>query len=96
MELLADVGHVESSFGLFGDGASVSARLVHGLRQTYHRLRYRLGRTRWFSYVTKLNWKLILVCLEIVLILTQDPCTVCAERTIGSEIVLDAPDGTPS
>jgi hypothetical protein len=37
---------------------------------------------------------LILVCLEIVLILTQDRCTVCAERTIGSEIVLDAPDGT--
>ena len=28
-------------------------------------------------------------------ILTQDRCTVCAERTIGSEIVLDAPDGTP-
>ena len=25
-ELLADVGHVESSFGLFGDGVSVSAR----------------------------------------------------------------------
>ena len=24
--------------------------------------------------------------------LTQDLCTVCAERTIGSEIVLDAPD----
>ena len=23
-------------------------------------------------------------------------CTVCGERTIGSEIVLDAPDGTPS
>jgi hypothetical protein len=22
-------------------------------------------------------------------------CTVCAERSIGSEIVLDAPDGTP-
>jgi hypothetical protein len=34
------------------------------------------------------------VRLEIVLILTQDRCTVCAERTIGSEIVLDAPDGT--
>ena len=33
--------------------------------------------------------------LEIVVILTQDGCTVCAERTIGSEIVLDAPDGTP-
>jgi hypothetical protein len=33
--------------------------------------------------------------LEIVLILTQDWCTICAERTIGSAIVLDAPDGTP-
>ena len=33
--------------------------------------------------------------LEIVLILTQDKCTVCAERTIFSKIVLDTPDGTP-
>ena len=24
-----------------------------------------------------------------------DRCTVCAERTIGSEIILDAPNGTP-
>ena len=32
---------------------------------------------------------------DIVLILTQDRCTVCVERTIGSEIILDAPDGTP-
>ena len=23
-------------------------------------------------------------------------CMVCAKRTIGSEIILDAPDGTPS
>ena len=30
--------------------------------------------------------------LDIVLILTQDRCTVCVERTIGSEIILDAPD----
>ena len=28
-----------------------------------------------------------------MVILTQDGCTVCAEHTIGSEIVLDAPDG---
>ena len=34
----------------------------------------------------KLNWKLISIRLEIVLILMQDRCTVCAERTIGSEI----------
>jgi hypothetical protein len=38
---------------------------------------------------------LVLVCLEIVLILIQDWCTVCIEHTIGSEIVLDASDGTP-
>jgi hypothetical protein len=45
MELLGNVGHVESCFGLIRDGVSK----VH----------------------------------------------VCAEHTIGSEIVLDAPDGTP-
>ena len=28
-------------------------------------------------------------------ILTQDRCMVCVEHTIGSEIILDAPDGTP-
>ena len=31
---------------------------------------------------------------DIELILTQDSCTVCVERTIGSEIILDAPDRT--
>jgi hypothetical protein len=39
--------------------------------------------------VTRVKWKLILVLLEIVLILTQDRCTVCVERTIGLEIILD-------
>jgi hypothetical protein len=39
----------------------------------------------------RLNWKLVLVHLETVLIFMQDRCTVCAECTIGSEIVLDAP-----
>ena len=28
--------------------------------------------------------------------LDVDRCTVCAERTIGLEIVLDVPDGTPT
>ena len=37
----------------------------------------------------------ILVNLEIVLVLVQDRCTVCAECTIGSKIILDAPDRTP-
>ena len=35
------------------------------------------------------------VCLEMVLVLVQDRCMVCVEHTIGSEMVLDAPDGTP-
>jgi hypothetical protein len=37
-------------------------------------------------------WNLILVRLETVLVSVQDWCTVCAKCTIGSEIVLDAPD----
>ena len=49
MELLGDVGLVESCFGPF----------------------------------------------EIVLVSVEDRCTVCVKRTIGSEIILDAPDGTP-
>jgi hypothetical protein len=30
--------------------------------------------------------------LAIVLTLTQDRCTLCAEHTMGSKIILDAPD----
>jgi hypothetical protein len=41
------------------------------------------------------KWNLISIRLEIVLVSVQYRCTVCAERTIGSEIVLDAPDDTP-
>jgi hypothetical protein len=33
--------------------------------------------------------------LEIVQILTLDRCTICAEPTLGLEIVLDKADGTP-
>jgi hypothetical protein len=40
--------------------------------------------------VTRLNWKLVLVRLDTVLILIQDRCTVCTERTVSSEIILDA------
>jgi hypothetical protein len=43
--------------------------------------------------VTGLKWKLDSVRIEIVLILTQDRCTVYAECTIGLEIVLYTPDG---
>jgi hypothetical protein len=37
---------------------------------------------------------LVLVCWEVVLILTPDMGTVCAERAIGSEIVLNTPSGS--
>jgi hypothetical protein len=46
--------------------------------------------------VTSLKWRLSSVRLEIVLLLMQDWCTVCVEHTVSSEIVLEAPDGTPS
>jgi hypothetical protein len=36
-------------------------------------------------------WNLISVCLEIVLLSVQYRCTVCAEGTIGSKIVLVHP-----
>jgi len=81
MVLLGDVSHVEARFGPFGDTVNLDARSVHGLRRTYHRLGNHFGRNRWYSYVMLFKWKLILVHLEIVLITTQDGCTVCAERT---------------
>ena len=81
-------------FCLFGGSVSVGARLVHGLHQMYHRLRNCFGRPQWYSKVMRLKWKLVSICLEIVLILMQDRCMVCAERTIGLENVLDAPDGS--
>jgi hypothetical protein len=40
-------------------------------------------------------WNLALVYLEIVLVSMQNRCIVCSERIIYSEIVLNAPNGTP-
>jgi hypothetical protein len=47
MELLGDEAQVEARFGPFGDSANLDK--VHGLRQTYHRLRNWFGRIRWNS-----------------------------------------------
>jgi hypothetical protein len=49
MELIGDMGLMESRFGLFGDSVGVG----------------------------------------------QDRCIVCAKHTVGSEIILDAPDSAP-
>ena len=35
--------------------------------------------------MTWVIWNLVSIHLEIVLVLVQDRCTVCAERTIGSK-----------
>ena len=45
MVLLGDESQVEACFGPFGDSATRDARLVHGLRRTFHRLSNRFGRT---------------------------------------------------
>jgi hypothetical protein len=65
---------------------------LHG---TYHRLENHFGCTQWYSYVTWVKWKLILVHLETVLILMQDGYLVCAEGAIGSKIILGVADGAP-
>jgi hypothetical protein len=36
-------------------------------------------------------WNLILIYFETVLASVQDRCLVCVKRTIGSQIVLEAP-----
>jgi hypothetical protein len=41
------------------------------------------------------KWKLVLVSFEIVLMVIQDRCTVCAEHVVVMEIVLGVSDGTP-
>jgi hypothetical protein len=85
MELQGDAAQVESRFGPFRDGISVRARKVHGLCQTYHRVRNHFGRTRWYSKLTRLKWKHVSVHLETMLIMTHYWCLICAEHTIGSE-----------
>jgi hypothetical protein len=93
MELLGDDAQVEARFGPFGYSANLDE--VHGLRRTYHRLGNQFGRIRWNSKMTWVMWNIVSVHLETMLVSVQDSRTVCAECTIGSKIILDAPDGTP-
>ena len=41
--------------------------------------------------MTRIKWKLVSVLSEIMLILMEDRCTICIERTIGLEIILEVP-----
>ena len=47
MELLGDVDYVESRLVRLEMVFVLVQDLVHGLRQTFHRLRNHFGRTRW-------------------------------------------------
>jgi hypothetical protein len=49
MVLLGDKAQVETRFGLFVDYANLDTQYMHGLRQTYHRLKNHFERTRWNS-----------------------------------------------
>ena len=89
--LLCDVGLVEACFGPFGDSVNRSTRQF---ASNVPRHGNRFGHIQWHSNVMLVKWKHILVQLEIVLISAHDTCTLCAECTIGPEIILDAPDGT--
>jgi hypothetical protein len=40
-------------------------------------------------------WNFVSVRLETVLVAVQDRCMVCAKRTIGAEIILYGPNGSP-
>ena len=42
--------------------------------------------------MTWVKWKLVSVRFEVVLISTQDRCTICTDRAIVLEVMLGAPD----
>jgi hypothetical protein len=46
MVLLGDEAQLEARFGPSGYSANLDAKYMHGLRQTYHRLKNSFERTR--------------------------------------------------
>ena len=78
MELLDDVCHMESRFGLFRNSVSFGERYVHGLRLMHDSLRNHFEAPVGTS-VKRLKWKLGLFCLEIVLILMQHRCMIARD-----------------
>jgi hypothetical protein len=95
MEHLGDLGHVKSHFGPIGESCILGARLVHGLRRAYNRLVNCFGCTQRNSMVMCVMSNLISVRLQMVIVSVHNRSTVHAKYTIGLEIILDTPDGTP-
>ena len=85
---------MKACFSPFGGSTNLDTRYVQGLRRTYHRLENHFGHPMELlgdvSHVESHFFP-----LGDMLVSVQDRCTVCAKRTIGSEIILDAIDGTP-
>jgi hypothetical protein len=92
MELLGDMGHEESCFSLFEDV----------LVLVQHRSMVCTERTKgldWMHPMVLLGDKAqVKACFGPFgdsPNLRQYRCIVCAKRSIGSEIILDPPNGTP-
>ena len=91
LELLGDVGHLTSHFGLFGtvlvsvqDKCMVCAKRTIGLEIILDAPNVHLSdEAQVVARFSPFGHDVILM---------QDRCTVCTERTIGSEIILDAPN----
>ena len=102
MVLLGEEAHVESWFCLFGvvlilmqDRCTVCIEHTICLENQFRHTRWIYRCTRWNYQMKCIIWNLASVQLEIVLVSVQDSCMVCAQCTIGSEIVVEVPDGTP-
>ena len=61
--------------------------------QTYHRLKNLFRSTRWYFWVMSLNWKLVLVCLEIVLIFMHDKCKFLPNLPLVRKLFWTHPTG---
>ena len=84
---LGDEAQLEARFGPFGDSANLDARWMQGLHRTYHKLQKLL----WTHSMELLgdvgHVESPSVHLEMVLVLVQDRSTVCANCSIGLDIV---------
>jgi hypothetical protein len=92
IELLGGVGKLEGHFGLHGDGVNLSEiDACFTLKVPWAWKLFWAYPVKLFGNVAQMEARS--VRLEIVLISTHDRCTVCAERTMGTEIFLAELDG---
>ena len=95
MEPLGDEAQVGAHFGLFGDSANLDKRSVQCLHRTYHRLRNHFWKHTMELLADMGRVESSFGPFGDGVSVDVDRCTVCAKRTIGSEIVLGASGGTP-